>query len=412
MKTLNTYGLDIIKIRAEFPMLSQTVNGKPLIYLDSAASSHKPRGVLNKLLRFYSEEYGKPKEGGSFSTTASEQVEDTRSKMAKMIGAAKPEEIIFTRGCTEGINVVANGLAHTLLQKGGEILITAFEHHANILPWQMACQLTGAVLKVVPIEKSGAFDLEKYEKMINDKTRIVAFSHSSHALGTMLPVKAMCEIAHKKGVLAMVDGAQAAPHMPVNMQEYDCDFYAFSCHKMGSPSGVGVLYGKEKWLNKIAPLMGGGEMASEVSWEKCNYASLPKKFEAGSTSFPEIIATGTLLDYLQQLDMSKTAEYEQELMKYCTEKLLHIEGLVLVGTGPEKEPVLSMHLPGMDVKNLETFLNSEYGIAVRTGHLSAQPLMKFLQVDKLLRVSFCYYNTHEEINRLEEAIREYIKAKR
>jgi len=409
LQTLKTYGLDIEKIRSDFPMLSQTVNGKPLIYLDSAATSHKPKVVLDRLYQFYSEEYGKPKEANRFSKTTTEAMEETRSKMAGMIGASKPEEIIFTTGCTEGINLVANGMARTLLKKGDEILITAFEHHANIVPWHMACDLTGAVLKVVPIEKTGEFDLEKFQGMLTDKTRIVSFSHSSHVLGTILPIKQICEIAHSREIVVMIDGAQAAPHMPVNMQEYDCDFYAFSGHKMGSPTGVGVLYGKEKWLQKIAPLLGGGQMAEQVTWEKSKFASIPTKFEAGTTPFVEIIVTGTLIDYLQELDMQKTSEYEQELMKYCTEKLSRIEQLNIFGTAPEKEPVLSFNIRNADVKKLETFLNNEYGMAVRAGHLTAQPLMKFLGVEKLLRVSFCYYNTYEEIDVLEEALKAFIK---
>jgi cysteine desulfurase/selenocysteine lyase len=406
---MNTFGLDIEKIRSNFPMLSQKVNGKKLIYLDSAASSHKPQVVIDRLTKFYTEEYAKPKEADSFSKSASEALEETRSKMAKLIGAAKPEEIIFTKGCTEGINIVAHGFARTMLQKGDEILITAFEHHANIVPWQMACDLTGAVLKVVPIEKSGEFDFEKYQNMITDKTKIISFSHSSHVLGTMLPVKHISEIAHNRGVAVMIDGAQAAPHMPVDMQDYGCDFYAFSGHKMGSPSGVGVLYGKEKWLKKIAPLLGGGEMASEVTWEKSKYETLPLKFEGGTTPFAEIIATGTLIDYVQELDMSKTSEYEQQLLKYATEKLSQIDRLIIAGTAHEKEPVLSFQLQNMDVKKLETFLNDEYGMAVRAGQLTAQPLMKFLGIDKLLRISFCYYNTYREIDVVEEAIKDFIK---
>ncbi len=404
-----TFGLDIAKIRSDFPMLSQKVNGKPLIYLDTAASCPKPKVVLDRLYQFYAEEYGKPKEAHTYSKSATESMEETRSKMANQIGASKPEEIIFTSGCTEGINVVANGLARTMLQKGDEIVITAFEHHANIVPWHMACQLTGAVIKVVPIEKSGEFDLNKYESMLTDKTKIVSFSHSSHVLGTMLPVHTMAEIAHKRGALVLADGAQAAPHMPVNMKEYDCDFYTFSGHKMGSPAGVGVLYGKADLLEKIAPLMGGGEMASEVTWKKSTYASAPTKFEGGTTPFAEIIATSTLIDYLNELDMSVTVKYEEELLRYATEKISNIDRVIIAGTAREKEPVLSFYIKGMDVKKLETFLNEEYGMAVRAGQLTAQALLQFLGIDKLLRVSFNYFNTYHEIDTLTEAVQTFIK---
>lgn len=406
---MDTAGLDIEKIRSDFPMLSQKVNGKSLIYLDSAATSQKPQAVLDCLLQFYSEEYGTPGHGKSFSQASADAFETTRLKMAKMIGAKKPEEVVFTKGCTEGINIVANGLARTILKRDDEILITAFEHYANIVPWQMACALTGAVLKVVPIELSGEFDVEKFESMITDKTRVISFTHSSHVTGTMLPVKHMAAIAHEHDIAVMVDGAQAAPHMRVNMQDYDCDFYTFSGHKMGSPGGVGVLYGKEEWLKKIAPLQGGGEMACEVSWEKSKYAAPPAKFEAGSMPFVEIITTGPLIDYLLHLDMIKTATYEQQLLNYCTNRLSKIERVIVRGTAKEKEPVLSFHLWKMDVKKLEAFLANEYRIAVRAGPLAAQPLMNFLGVDKLLRVSFCYYNTYGEIDVLAEAIHEFIK---
>jgi cysteine desulfurase / selenocysteine lyase len=404
-------GLDIQKIRDEFPMLKKEIKGKPLIYLDSAATTQKPKRVMDRLYKFYLEEYAKPKESHSLSKQATNEMEEARKKVASFMGASSEKEIVFSRGCTESINMVAGGFERGLLNESDEVLITALEHHANIVPWQLACQQNKAQLRVVPINEKGEIDLESYESTLSSRTKIVAVSHTSHALGNKLPVKEMIALAHKKDIPVMVDGAQAIPHMPVDMQELDCDFYTFSGHKMGSPSGVGILYGKKEWLKKLPPYEGGADMATKVTFEKHTLADPPYKFEAGTMPFAEIIAFGTLLDYLNELDMHKTEQYEQYLLNYATEQLSKIDGLRIMGTDGEKEPVLSFVLEHGDVKKLERFLNDEYNIDVRAGDLTAQPLMKILGVSGLLRVSFCYFNTPHEIDVLTDAVEEFIKKK-
>lgn len=404
-----TQGLDISSIRADFPMLRHTINGKQIIYLDSAATSQKPKQVMDRLYRFYLEEYAKPNESHSLSQKATEELEDARKKVASFIGARSEKEIVFSRGCTESINMVAGGFERGLLKKGDEVLITALEHHANIVPWQLACAQTGAKIRVVPVNEKGEVDLASYKSALSDKTRVVAFSHTSHALGNKLPATEMIHLAHEKGIPVMVDGAQAAPHMPVNMKALDCDFYTFSGHKMGTPSGVGVLYGKKEWLDKLPPYEGGADMAREVTFEKPTLAELPKKFEAGTMPFAEIIAFGTLIDYLNGLDMRKTEQYEQDLLSYATQQLSRVDRVLIKGTDGEKEPVLSFALDGLDVKKLERFLNDAYNIDVRAGDLTAQPLMKILGVPGLLRASFCYYNTRDEIDTLVGATEDFIR---
>ncbi|TCJ13147.1 cysteine desulfurase [Flaviaesturariibacter flavus] len=404
-----TFGLDIERIRAGIPMLSHYVNDKPLIYLDSAASTHKPKVVIDRIHKYYSSEYAKPEEVHHFSEHTTKLRDEARKKMAKMIGAASEKEIVFTKGCTEGINIIANGLAQTLLEEGDEMIVSQLEHHANIVPWLMAGQITGALLKVAPITASGELDLDALESGIGPRTRVISVSHSSHVLGTIFPVKEIAALAKRHDCILVVDGAQAAPHMPIDMQELGCDFYVFSCHKMGSPTGVGVLYGKEERLNELAPLVGGGEMTKDVRFDGCTYADAPNKFEGGTQPFADIIATGTLVDYLQELDMHKSSKYEQALLRYATGKLGAIDRLVIHGTAPEKEPLLSFELAGLDVKKLERYLDKEWNIAIRAGELTAQPLMRHLGVPGLARVSFAFYNTYKEIDTLVEAIRAFIR---
>jgi cysteine desulfurase/selenocysteine lyase len=405
--------LDVQKIRAEFPMLKKKINGKQLIYFDSASTTHKPKRVLDRLYQFYSEEYAKPNESHSLSQEATRLQNEARKKMAGFIGAGDPAEIVFTRGSTESINLVAGGFTRGFLNEGDEIVLTELEHHANIVPWQFACRYTGAKLKVVPVTEQGTIDIEAYERAFSDRTRVVSFSHSSNAIGTVLPVKEMVAIAHRKGIPVMVDGAQYAPHAPVNMTDLDCDFYAFSGHKMGMPSGVGILYGKKEWLDKLPPYEGGGDMSKKVDFFKQpELESIPKKFEAGTMPFAEIIGLGALIDYLNELDMHKTSVYEQKLLAYATARVENINRVKIVGTAPEKEPILSFMLEGLDVKKLEQFLNDEYNIDVRAGELTAQPLMKALNVTGLLRASFCYYNTHEEIDTFVTALETFIAKNR
>jgi cysteine desulfurase/selenocysteine lyase len=406
-----TFGLDIEKIRTGIPMLNQYVNGNPLIYLDSAATTHKPKVVIDRIQQYYSSEYAKPDEEHYFSKKTTEMKEEVRKKMAKFIGASSEQEVIFTKGCTEGINIIANGYAQALLEEGDEVIVTEMEHHSNIVPWQIACQLVGASLKAAPVTLEGEIDLDALKKMITTRTRIISISHSSHVLGTIHPVKEIATLAHRHGAVLVVDGAQAAPHMPVNMKELGCDFYVFSCHKMGSPTGVGVLWGKEDRLNEIAPLIGGGEMVETVAFEECSYADLPKKFEGGTQPFADIIATGTLIDYLNDLDMHKSSKYEQALLHYATKKFSQIDRVIIYGTAKEKEPLLSFELAALDVKKLETWLDKEYGIAIRAGQLTAQPLMKVLGVKGLARLSFAFYNSYKEIDTVAEAIEAFIKKK-
>lgn len=399
--------LDIESIRREFPMLSKKIKGKHFIYLDSAATGHKPACVIQALNDFYLGDYGKPMEEHWLSKDATHKVEESRKKIAKFFGVNE-KEIVFTRGCTESINIVAAGFGK-ILKPGDEVLITELEHHSNIVPWQMACELSGATLRVIPILGNGEVDMNAYKEMLSDKTKVVAITHSSHVLGTILPVKEIARLAHKRDIAVMLDGAQAAPHMPVDFKDLDCDFYTMSGHKMGTLTGIGILYGKKKWLEKLPAAEGGGDMAKEVSFEEFKYQSVPQKFEAGTSPFAEIIAFGTLIDFLNRLDMEKTSKYEQSLLEYATEKLLKIDGLTIMGTAPEKEPVVSFALEKKDVKKLEKFFNEEYNIFVRAGDLSAQPLMKILGVKGLLRISFCYYNTRAEVDAFVAAVKKFLE---
>ena len=392
-------------------MLSRKTNGKQIIYFDSAASSHKPAAVIKKLSDYYTKSYGKPDEEHAFSKVTTEALDTVRSKVGRFIGAPSPRHIIFTRGCTESVNIVAHGFGASILKEDDEIIITAMEHHSNLVPWQMAAESSGAILKVAPITETGELDLTALEMLLTKRTRIVAISHSSHVLGTILPVRQIADMVHAFGAALMVDGAQAAPHMPVNMRELDCDFYSISAHKMGGPTGVGVLYGKSEWLNKIVPLVGGGDMVKKVSFDESTYAELPKKFEGGTMPFAEIIAFGTLIDYLQKVNMKISSEYEIELLKYATGELTKIKNLVIYGTAAEKEPLISFTIKGRDVKKLEAYLNDSWSIAVRAGDLTAQPLMKVLGVKQLLRVSFSFYNTYEEIDVLVKAIQAFTDRK-
>ncbi|WP_255478786.1 aminotransferase class V-fold PLP-dependent enzyme [Rufibacter sp. XAAS-G3-1] len=410
-QALKKPSFDVQRVRQDFPMLQQKLNGKPFIYLDSAASGQKPQVLIDRLSDFYANEYGKPNEQHTDSKNATEMLEETRQKVADLIKAKDSKEIVFVRGCTEAINVVASGFARGLLQEGDEIITTLMEHHANIVPWQMAAQDAGAVVKVVPITATGELDLAALENMISERTKIISLVHSSQILGTINPIKKITAMAHRKGVPVLVDGAQTAPHMPLDMQDLDCDFYTFSAHKMSGPTGVGVLYGKADWLEKLPPHNGGGEMAETVEFEKTTYSSPPKKFEAGTTSFADIIALGAVIDYHNALGMQAIADYEQELLEYGLEKLNQIKGLHILGSAPEKEPVVSFTIDGVDVKDLEKYLNNEWGIAVKAGNLASQPLMKHLNVDKALRASYCYYNTKEEIDTMNQAIEAYLQTK-
>ncbi|HEY0092138.1 MAG TPA: cysteine desulfurase [Flavobacterium sp.] len=405
----NEFGLDIQKIRKDFPMLKNKRNGKKIIYFDSAATNQKPQVVIDRLNMLYTQEYGKPQENHELSKVMTQAMDETREKVAKFIKAKESRSIVFTSGCTESLNIVAQGFAREILKKDDEILITELEHHANIIPWQMASELTGAVIVVAPVNRDGEVDIELFNTYITDNTKIISISHTSHVLGTVLPVEEIIKIAHSRDIPVLVDAAQSAPHMPINVREMDCDFLTFSAHKMGGPAGVGVLYGKTKWLKKLPPHFGGSENSKEVTFEKTKYKPIPEKFEAGTPAFEEIVAFGSLIDYVNELDMVKSSEYEIDLLKYATERLQTLPKVELYGLSSNKEPVISFSIKGADAKKLEEYLSSEHNICVRSGTLSAQPLLKKLGVKGLIRASFCYYNTRKEIDKFLEAIESYIE---
>jgi cysteine desulfurase/selenocysteine lyase len=403
--------LDVNKIRNDFPMLKETINGKPLIYFDSASTNHKPQVVIDRLSELYIKEYGKTEEEHTYGKRMTEAYEEARAKFAKFINAKEPKEIVFTPSCTASINMVANGFARAFLKAGDEILISTMEHHSNIIPWQMACEQTGAKLVISPIKSNGELDMDAYASLLSDRTKIVSICHSSNVLGTITPVNDIVKLAHAKNIPVLIDGAQTAPHMKVDMQEIDCEYFVFSVHKMGGPAGIGVLYGKTDWLEKLPPQWGGEAMADTVSFDKTTYQPAPKKFEAGTPPFEEIVACSVLIDYVEAVDMHKAEKYEEELMDYATERLTEIKEVKIYGAAPVKEPVISFVVDGMDVKELESFLNDEYNIAVKAGDLTAQPLMSHLGVEKLLRVAFCYFNTREEIDIFIDAVKHFIQTK-
>lgn len=404
-------GLDINNIRADFPMLNHKKNGKQLIYFDSAATNQKPQILINRLVQLYTNEYAKPQEQHELSKAMTSEFEKTRKKVADFIKASSEKEIVFTKNATEGINIVANGFARSILQEGDEVLITALEHQANIVPWQIACDLSGAKIVVVPINEKGEVTIETLQASITHNTRIISISHSSNVLGTILPVKEIAKIAHATGIPVLLDAAQTAPHMPIDVKDLDVDYLVFSAHKMGGPAGVGVLYGKKEWLEKIPPHNGGSENARKGTYKGTIFETLPKKFEAGTQAFEQIAAFGAIIDYVQELGMENTSEYEQELLEYATEKLKNIENLKIYGTSSNKEPLVSFLIEGKDVTEMEKYLSDEHNIDVRGGKLSAEPLMDYLGVDGLLRASFCYFNTREEIDRFVDAVKEFADKK-
>lgn len=398
---------DVERIRQGFPVLQKPLHGKPFVYLDSAASGQKPQVMLDRLLRFYSEEYGKPNQAHTASQLASLAEERTRELTARFLHARAPREVVFVRGTTEAINLVATGFERALLGQDDEVLITLMEHHANIVPWQVACQRTGARLRVAPITPAGELNLDAFEKLLSHRTRIVSLCHSSQVLGTINPIREITRMAHQRGIPVFVDGAQAAPHMPVDVQELDCDFYAFSAHKMGGPTGLGVLYGKASWLEKLPPHQGGTVMSESVTFEKTTYAPIPQKFEAGTSAFADIIAFASLLEYLHDIGMDKIQAYEQQLLAYARDRIGRIPRVKILGAAPEKEPLVAILIDGLDVKPAEKYL-SEQGIVVRAGSLGSQPLMNHLGVEAALRASFAWYNTRAEIDQLAQALEAFI----
>ena len=397
--------LDVRKIREDFPILKQTVHGKPLVYLDNAATSQKPQVVIDAELRFYLLDCSNVHRGvHQLSERATEAFEGTRRKVKEFLNAADLREIIFVRGATEAINLVAHSFGRTHVERGDEVLISAMEHHSNIVPWQILCEEKGAMLRVAPINDRGELLLEEFEKLLNERTRLVAVAHVSNALGTINPIRRIIGIARRRNVPVLVDGAQAAPHLKVDVQALDCDFYTFSGHKMFGPTGIGVLYGKARWLEEMPPYQGGGDMISSVTFEKTIYNTLPYKFEAGTPNIAATIGLGAAIDYLTKVGLDNVTAYEHELLGYGTEALRQIPDVRLIGTAREKASVLSFVIDGIHPHDAGTVLDCE-GIAVRTGHHCAQPVMQRFGVAATTRASLAFYNTREELDALAAGIR-------
>ena len=396
--------LDIQKIRADFPILSQKVNGKPLVYFDNGATSQKPQVVIDAISKYYSEINANIHRGvHTLSQLATDAYEVSRNTIQKHINAKHNHEIIFTSGTTFGINLVAHGFG-SLLKAGDEVMVSALEHHSNIVPWQFLCERTGAKLVVIPMNQKGELMMSAFDKLLSDKTKIVAVNHISNALGTVNPIEYIIKKAHQVGAAVLIDGAQATPHLKPDVQALDCDFYVFSGHKICAPTGVGILYGKEEWLRKLPPYQGGGEMIAEVTFEKTTYADLPHKFEAGTPNISGGIVLGTALDYMNAIGFENIASYEQELLEYGTKRLLEIEGLTIYGTSENKASVISFNIEGIHPYDIGTIID-KLGIAVRTGHHCAQPIMNFLNIPGTIRASFAFYNTKEEIDTFVEAVK-------
>jgi cysteine desulfurase / selenocysteine lyase len=396
--------LDVRAIRAEFPILERTVRGKPLVYLDNAATSQKPRFVLDAIAEYYEKENANIHRGVHYlSEKATADYENARARIQRFLNAAKSSEIIFVRGTTEGINLVAQTYGRTHVSHGDEILITAIEHHSNIVPWQMLCAEKGAKLRVVPINDHGELVLDEYDKLLSSRTKIVAITHVSNALGTVNPIKRMIDAAHRRNIPVLIDGAQAVPHMSVDVQALDCDFYTFSGHKIYGPTGIGVLYGKTALLEAMPPYQGGGDMISSVTFEKTTYNKLPYKFEAGTPDIAGVIGLGAAIDYVTDVGMDAIAAHEQELLAYATEKLSAIPGVRIIGTAAEKAGVISFVLNDIHPHDVGTILDQE-GIAIRTGHHCSQPVMDRFCIPATARASFAIYNTREDIDALVKGI--------
>ncbi|WP_421804518.1 aminotransferase class V-fold PLP-dependent enzyme [Flagellimonas sp.] len=396
--------LDILAIRKDFPILNRKVNGQPLVYLDNAATSQTPQQVIDVIVDYYQGYNANIHRGvHTLSQEATDAYEAARQKIQKHFNIAKAHEVIYTSGTTDAINLVANGFT-AFLQKGDEVLVSAMEHHSNIVPWQMLCERTGAILKVIPMNTNGELVMEEYHKLLSEKTKLVFCNHVSNALGTINPIKEIIDAAHKAGAAVLIDGAQAAPHIKADMQALDVDFYTVSAHKMCGPTGVGMLYGKEEWLKKLPPYQGGGEMIAEVTFEKTTYADLPHKFEAGTPNICGGIAFGAALDYMNQIGFEAIAQYEHELLQYATEQLLTIDGLKIYGTATNKTSVISFNIKGIHPYDIGTIVD-KLGIAVRTGHHCAQPIMDFYKIPGTVRASFSFYNTKEEVDRLVEGVK-------
>jgi cysteine desulfurase/selenocysteine lyase len=400
----NVAQYDVESIRNDFPILGKQVHGKTLVYLDNAASSQRPAQVINAISDLYEAHYANIHRGvHQLSQEASILYEDARVAVRGFINAACVHEVIFTRGTTEAINLVAQSYARPRLKKGDEILITHMEHHSNIVPWQIVCQQTGAELKVVPITDKGELEMDRFAELLSEKTRLVAVGHVSNALGTVNPIKKIIDLAHAQGVPVLVDGAQAAPHIPVDVQKLDCDFYAFSGHKVYGPTGIGMLYGKERLLNDMPPYQGGGDMILSVSFEGTTYNKLPYKFEAGTPNIAGAVGLGAAIEYVQKVGLGAIAAHEHGLLEYATSRLKQIDGLRIIGEADQKAGLVSFVLDAVHPHDIGTFLDAD-GVAIRTGHHCAQPVMERFKVPATARASFGMYNTFHEVDVLAEAI--------
>lgn len=392
-------------VRADFPILSTEIRGKPLTYLDSAATSQKPLSVINAIDHYYRAENSNIHRGVYYlSEQATNAYEGTRAKVASFLDAADSDEVIFVRGATEGINLIAHGFTESVLRKGDEVLITHMEHHANIVPWQIAAQKTGAVLKVVPVKDNGALDMEAFDALLSEKTRLVSVVHVSNALGTINPVNTIIEKAHALDVPVLVDGAQSVPHMPVSMKALDCDFFVFSGHKVCGPTGIGVLWGKREWLEKLPPYQSGGDMIERVDFEGTTYKCIPGKFEAGTPHIEGVIGLGVAIDYFNQLDREGALQHENNLLEAATEQLADIEGLRMIGTAKEKAAVISFLIDEIHPHDISTFLDAD-GVAIRAGHHCTQPLLRRFGVPATVRASFAFYNNFDDIEKLVGALK-------
>ena len=402
--TSNAHSFDVARIREDFPVLHQMVNGKPLVYLDNAATTQKPQAVIEALVRYYSADNSNVHRGvHTLSQRATEDYDSGRSKARQFLNAASDEEIIFVKGTTDGINLVAHSYARQHLGEGDEIIISTMEHHSNIIPWQVLCQEKGAHLRVIPISDAGELLMDEYESLLSSRTKLVAITHVSNVLGTVNPIKQIVEMAHSQGVPVLVDGAQATPHMPVDVQKLGCDFYVFSGHKIYGPTGIGVLYGKAELLEAMPPYQLGSDMIKSVTFERTVYNDLPYKFEAGTPNIAGVIGMGAAIDYLTEIGMDRIDNYEHGLLEYGTECLSGIDGVKIVGNAPGKASVLSFVMDCAHPHDIGTILDTE-GVAIRTGHHCAQPLMNRYGVPATARASLSFYNTRDEVDLLVKAI--------
>ena len=406
---IDSPGFDVLKVRRDFPILDQQIHNKPLVYLDNAASSQKPVQVQQAMQDYYLHDHANVHRGvHSLSQRATDSFEAARTTVRKFLGAESEKEIIFVRSATEGLNLIASSYGRQVLAPGDEVLITVLEHHSNIVPWQLICEQTGATLKSVDVNDAGEVDMQQFKASLTANTKIAAFNHVSNALGTINPVKEMVALAHAAGVTTVIDGSQAAPHLAINVVDIDCDFYVITGHKMFGPTGIGVVYGKQALLEAMPPYQGGGEMIKFVSLEKSTYAELPAKFEAGTPDIAGAIGLAAAIDYMNEIGIENIASYEHELLNYATDAAAEIKNLRMIGTAKNKASVLSFVIEGIHPHDMGTILDNE-GVAVRTGHHCAQPLMKRFNVPATVRASFAMYNTTQEVDALMAAINKAIE---